>query len=357
MGRNPRGDDPHLFQHTHFNPSLFPMKRGSSSTCVWERETAGPYLITWFFGIWQGICSKESSTLVFSLYLGPRSHETNILRHLPPHSNVCEIGQFGQTFLGKDRRESDIEGNFIPASSSTHKLKKKKAFFRILLCRERLFSPHVGISPHSYLLFREPVRAIRLVHSNRYPKKSKEIFKIVWIHHRVSTPLTRTTTAPYNSWNTGLSPSLFLISCPLLICTCCSLLQSSHIFSAAKNTIWKKTSETPCGNKTLFHSAIISAGINPNVSAPAVMSIPQPCLASRHHLSPLQEDAYFLPFPSPCTSTIAPNSPGSCRELCSSFLHLSLAFLHSEEGSWEASNQMDLKTAIVGNFHPQRCVK
>lgn len=114
-------------------------------------------------------------------------------------------------------------------------------------------------------------------------KKSKETYKTVSIHHQVSTSLSRTTVAPWNSWNIELSPSLVLISCSRLIYNCCRLPHSSSIFSAAKNI--------PLGKRNFGHfllcSASVSAGINSSVSAPALTSTLWPSQAGQH-FSPIQ---------------------------------------------------------------------
>lgn len=104
---------------------------------------------------------------------------------------MSESDQFGKVFLGKDRRESDKESNVVAASYPQHtdlKKKKKKVFFRVFLIRERLFSPNIGRALQTHLLFRVPVRGVRPAHPSRHTKKNKETFKIVSIHHHVSTP-------------------------------------------------------------------------------------------------------------------------------------------------------------------------
>lgn len=204
MGTNPGGDDPHLFQHPHFNPDLFPKKRGSSST---PRRDSGalPYdLILWY--LTRHMVQRKLITGLLPL-LGPQVSWNQYPKASATSLKCAWIWPVWTDVLGEGQEEADIESNFILVSYPQHTgLKKKKVFSESFSLG--LFSPHIGISPCTHLLFREPVREVRPAHPSRHPKKSKETFKIVSIHHQVSNPLTRTTTAPYNSWNTGLSPSL-----------------------------------------------------------------------------------------------------------------------------------------------------
>lgn len=69
-------------------------------------------------------------TWASSICLGTKSHETKILRHLPPHSTAPKIGPFSQMFLKKDRRESIV--SYQPHILIDIETNKQTVFLRLL---------------------------------------------------------------------------------------------------------------------------------------------------------------------------------------------------------------------------------
>lgn len=87
-------------------------------------------------------------TWASSICLGTKSHETKILRHLPPHSTAPKIGPFSQMFLKKDRRESIV--SYQPHILIDIETNKQKKSFSDSCYLHFLFSfissPHIGIA-------------------------------------------------------------------------------------------------------------------------------------------------------------------------------------------------------------------